>query len=245
MVLFLTGLHECYRTAITSIDKYRVSFASRSLISPKQWVEGLDRYEGISYHEESRGGTKGSRPYTLHIVELYHTDSHKRLKLYQSVSAEGVRSIWEDFCRKLNLPAVEKDGTSLIKRNVEDLDKSIRELVKEGKIRIDFDPSRPPPSGLLAESKGDDVQVIAVAQELHPVDRLCLNPGQYRSTIAACVSRNFASRRDATTCPLVLEFELFQAGGPRRNGKHGLASGVRRLAIQLFDYHIPTAKSIS
>ncbi len=165
-VLFLTGLHELTRVAITSIDKDRVLFAARSLIRSKQWVEDIDRYEGISYREESHGGTKGSRPYTLYIVELYHTDSNKRLKLYQSACAQGVRSIWEDFCRKLNLPAVEKDGNSLIKRNVEDLDKSIRDLVKEGKIHIDFDPSQPPPSGLKAKAKGDDFQVINARGDL-------------------------------------------------------------------------------
>jgi hypothetical protein len=160
-----TGLHQLSSVTTTTIDARQVSFSSKSLIRSKQWMEEIDRYEGIAYREESHGGSKRSSPYTLHIVELYHADSKKTQKIYQSISARGVRAIWEDYCRKLNLPAVEKDGNTLIKRNVEDLDKSIRDLVKGGKLNIAFDPSRTPPKGVKVNAAGDIFEVILTKDE--------------------------------------------------------------------------------
>jgi hypothetical protein len=159
-ISFPTGLHQLSSVTTTTIDARRVSFSSKSLVRSKQWMEEIDRYEGIAYREESHGGTKTSRPYTLYIVELYHADSNKNQKIYQSTSAQGARQIWEDYCRVLNLAAVEKDGSTLIKRNVEDLDKSVRDLVKEGKLSIDFDPSRPPPKGLKVNAAEEIFEVV-------------------------------------------------------------------------------------
>lgn len=159
-IALATGLHQLSSVTTTTIDARQVSFSSKSLIRSKQWMEEIDRYEGIAYREEFHQGSKGSRPYTLYIVELFHTDGNKTQALYQSIAADGARQIWEDYCRKLNLPAVEKDGSTLIKRNVEDLDKSVRDLVKEGKLSIDFDPSRPPPKGLKVNAAGDVFEVV-------------------------------------------------------------------------------------
>jgi hypothetical protein len=123
-------------------------------------VEDINGYHGILSRHEYHPGGKNRPSYTLYIVELYHTDKEKAVTLYQSTSSEGMRGVWEDFCRKLNLPAVEKDGSNVIKRDVEDLDKSVRVLVNEGKLAIDFDLSQSPPKGLQAKAVGDTFQVI-------------------------------------------------------------------------------------
>jgi len=157
-VMLMVGLHHLL-IVTTTVDKVRISSSSRSLFGSKQWAEDLEAYVGILYRNEYHYQGKGSS-YTLYIVELCHTDKEKIVILYQSTSPEGVRAIWEDSCRKLNLQAVEKDGSSLIKRDVEDLDKSVRELVNEGKLNIDFDISQSPPKGLQAKSVGDMFQVI-------------------------------------------------------------------------------------
>lgn len=59
-------------------------------------------------------------------------------------------------------PAIETDGSKVIKRNVEDLDKSVRELVKEGKVQVEFDPSKPPPPGLSLKVDGDVLELTVV-----------------------------------------------------------------------------------
>jgi len=157
-VMLMGGLHHLL-IVTTTVDKGRICSSSRSLFRSKQWTEDVEGYEGILYRNEYHYQGKGSS-YTLYIVELYHTDKDKIVILYQSISPEGVRAIWEDSCRKLNLQAVEKDGSSLIKRDVEDLDKSVRDLVNEGKLGIDFDMSQSPPKGLQAKSVGGIFQVI-------------------------------------------------------------------------------------
>jgi len=165
ILLFLSGLNTLFKVTTTTIDKCQIAFSFKSLFRSKQWVEDLERYEGILYRDEYHSGGKNQRSFTLYIVELYHTDKDKVVILHQSTSSEGMREIWEDSCRKLNLPAVEKDGSSLIKRDVEDLDKSVRDLVKEGKISIHFDPSLTPPKGLKVNAAGDIFQVILTKDE--------------------------------------------------------------------------------
>jgi hypothetical protein len=157
-VMLMGGLHHLL-IVTTTVDKVRIYSSSRSLFGSKQWAEDLEAYEGILYRDEYHYQGKGSS-YPLYIIELYHTNKDKVVILYQSTSPEGVRAIWEDSCRKLNMQAVEKDGSSLIKRDVEDLDKSVRELVNEGKLNFDCDISQSPPKGLQATSVGDMFQVI-------------------------------------------------------------------------------------
>lgn len=165
IVLFFSGLNELFKVTKTTIDKRQISFSFRSLFGSKQWVENLQEYEGILCRDEYRSERKNQRVGTLYTVELFHVDKDKIVILYQSTTMEGVRGIWENYCRKLNLQAVEKDGSSFIKRDVEDLDKSVRDLVKEGKISINFDPAQLPPKGLRVNAAGDVFQVILTKGE--------------------------------------------------------------------------------
>jgi len=156
--LFLIGLNELFKVTTTTIDKRQISFSFRSLLRSKQWVEDFENYKGILYRDAHPSGGKNKPSSTLYTVELFHNDREK-VVLYQSTYSKGMRRIWEDSCRKLNLQALEIDGSSLVKRNIEDLDKSIRDLVKEGKRSIDFEPSRPPPKGLKAKLAGNAFQI--------------------------------------------------------------------------------------
>lgn len=158
-VLFMAGLHQLLSVTAITIDERRISYSSKSLFSSKEWGEEFGKYEGILYRDEGHYGGKGAS-YTLYIVELYHTDKDKIVILYRSTSAKGVRAICEDSCRKLNLQAVEKDGKNIIARDVADLDKSVRDLVKDEKLNINFDLSQSPPKGLQAKAVGDMFQVV-------------------------------------------------------------------------------------
>jgi hypothetical protein len=157
---FIMGVYEFSRVTEISFDKDCVSFSSKSLFGAKQWMEDIGKFDGILNREEFHSGGKNRSSYTLYIVELYHTDHKKNIRLFQSTTSKGVRAIWEEYCRNLNLPALEKNGSQIDKRDVEDLDKSVRDQVKEGKLRIDFDPSRPPPKGLRTKVADDMFQVI-------------------------------------------------------------------------------------
>jgi hypothetical protein len=166
IVMFLAGFNELFKVTTTTIDKRQITFSSRSLFRSKQWVEDFATYKGILYRIASSSGGKYKPSSTLYRVELFHNDREKVVILHQSSSSKGMRGIWEDSCRKLNLQALEIEGSSLVKRNIDDLDKSVRDLVKEEKISIHFDPSLPPPKGLKVNGAGNMLHVILTKDEI-------------------------------------------------------------------------------
>jgi hypothetical protein len=157
--LFLTGLWLLTRTVKTTIHHDRIEQSSRSIFGSKYWNENISNYPGIVYRSEYHSGGKNQSSYTLYIVELHHPDKKKRIKLYSSKSDHGVRKIWEDCCRNLNMPALQADGNEMQERATEDLDKSVKELASEGKLSVAFDPSAPPPPGIQLTPKQDTLRI--------------------------------------------------------------------------------------
>ena len=157
--IFLGGLYTMTFRETIRIDANSVSREAKSIFGYKYWTEPLERYSGVLSRTEQRSGGKNSSPYTVYIVELYHEDKKKRILLYESRSGNSFRTIWEDYCRQLNKPAMERAGNKMHTRDVADLDKSVRELVQEGKITVDFDPKAPPPKGFDARVAGGQLRV--------------------------------------------------------------------------------------
>ena len=157
--IFLGGLYVMTFRETIRIDATNVSRESKSIFGYKYWTEPLQRYSGVLSRTERRSGGKNSSSYTAHIIELYHEDKKKRILLYESRSDRGFRKIWEDYCRQLNIPAIQDAGGKMHTRAVSDLDKSVRELVQEGKVSVDFDPKAPPPAGFDARVVGGSLRV--------------------------------------------------------------------------------------
>ncbi len=157
-ILFYGVYNLTFRETIR-IDATNVTRESQSIFGYKYWTEPLQRYPGILQRTERRSGGKNSSSYTLHIVELYHEDKKKRIKLYESRSPNGFRQIWEDYSRQLNKPALEGGKGNMVARAVDDLDKSVRDLALEGKLEVDFDPRKPPPAGFDLRVDGDQLRV--------------------------------------------------------------------------------------
>ena len=157
--LFILGLRTLTNVTTIRFDEHDVSCESKWIFGYKSWRESLANYPGVVQRSEYHSGGKNRPSYTLYIVELHHDDKHRRVRLYESRSNDGIRPIWEDYCRQLGKPALEDDGGTLRARPVEDLDKSVRELAKEGKVDFTFDPSVPPPQGLTLSVQGDVLQV--------------------------------------------------------------------------------------
>lgn len=167
-LLFLGGIHLLVASTTTVIDSNRVTVSKRSLFGTKQWSEALAAFQGITWRSEYHSGGKNKPSYTLYIVELKHTDPKKAVKLYESRAGGNIRAIWEDHCRKLNLPAVETDGKSIVKRDVADLDKSVKELIEEGKMKVDLNPTKPPPD-LAVRADGDFLEVSTLRKKVAPL----------------------------------------------------------------------------
>lgn len=168
VALFLGGLHLMFSSVTTVIDQHKITVTKKSLFGTKQWSEVLSAFEGVLSRSEYHSGGKNRPSYTLYIVELRHKEPRKVIKLYESKENFAVRTVWEDYCRKLNMPALEADGARFLKRDVEDLDKSVKELVRDGKVKVDFDPSKPPPSELSLRIDGGVLE-LTVLKKPSPV----------------------------------------------------------------------------
>ncbi len=159
VALMCTGLWLLtYRKKI-AISHENVDVDIKSVFGHKLWDEPLRQYKGVLARSEYHSGGKNSPSYTLFIIELLHEDKKKNIRLYDSTSDDGFRAVWKDFCRDLNMPALEKEGEDVYVREVEDLDKSARELAREGKLEVDFDPDKAPPKGFQIDVLPEGLQV--------------------------------------------------------------------------------------
>lgn len=154
-----TGVWMVTFCATTCIGNGSVSHEAESIFGKRYWQEPLTRYKGILRRSEYHPGRKNRPAYTLYIVELYHEQKKKRVPLYSATKDDGLRTIWEDYCRQLGLPGLEEDGGEIRERQVADLDKTLRELVAEGKLELEFDPSATPPKGMSLSREGELLRI--------------------------------------------------------------------------------------
>jgi hypothetical protein len=172
--LFRVALNQFFIRSKLSIELKEISYQKSSLFGNTYWVEPLDQYKGILHRSEYHSGGKNSSSYTLYIIELLHEDKEKKILLYQSRSDSGVRALWEDYCRALKLPALEEADGGLVGRDVDDLDKSVRQLVEEDKVKIEFDHRKRPPDGLTLAADGDRLTVTVEKKGLSAIGALIM-----------------------------------------------------------------------
>lgn len=134
--LILLGLHVVrFRKSIT-IDRYFVAVEQRGLFGTREWREPLSNYLGVLKRVERRSSRKSKRTY--YIVDLKHrSDDKKTINLYTARSDRELREKWEQFARQLQVPALEQGADGPVVRQTEDLDKTVTELLDEGRIAVD------------------------------------------------------------------------------------------------------------
>ena len=156
--LFLFGLNQFFMRGMITITSDSVTLNRSGLFGYTQWNEYLTNYEGLLYRSEHHHRNKGP-DYTLSIIELYHNNPRKNIRLFESRSPEGVRHKWENYCRALNMAALERADEGIVKRQVEDLDKSIQQLGKEEKIHVEDVSLDNPPKGITVVSENDVTEI--------------------------------------------------------------------------------------
>ena len=157
--LLVAGLKMATTRRTLRFSRDQVGFEERSWLGHRQWSEPLDRFPGLRARSEYHSGGKNRSSYTLYFIELFHPDPHKRLRLHESRSPDGLRALHEEYCRQLGRPALEGEGADMVERRPEDLDKSVAELAREGKLKVDFDPAQPPPAKVSLKVEGDQLRI--------------------------------------------------------------------------------------
>ena len=101
--------------------------------------------------EKYHPGGKNRSSYTLYKVVLKHrADEVRDVLLYCSRSDSKHRHETEPFATMLQRPVLVDEGEGrYVERTVQDLDKSIAELVDEGEIDARFNPYDQPQGGKL------------------------------------------------------------------------------------------------
>jgi len=94
--------------------------------------EPLDNYIGVRLRVLfTQAGLFNKNRY---IIDLYHSDKNKIVPLYITTKNKNIRKIWENYARTFKLPALSIGDRGLVRREVQDLTKSIIELNTEGKL---------------------------------------------------------------------------------------------------------------
>ncbi len=115
----------------------------RTLFGRRTWAEPLSSYRGV-LPERQTSQIHGQGP--LYILRLKHKTHRRRtVELYRSRSADGLRQKQEHYAKLFGRPALVKIEGGYRERRVEDLGRSVRERVAAGTLRVEFDPSLPPP----------------------------------------------------------------------------------------------------
>lgn len=158
--LFLSYIR--YRKII--FDGEQVEIIDRKIGGKKTtYREKLKNYEGIQLRIEFfQFGFLNKNRY---IIELRHKNLNKTAPLYISTSAKNIRSKWKYYAKTLKLPALILTKDGLVKRNIEDLDKPIKKLYKEGKIINEYNGADKLPASVIVVRKKDKT-VIKMAKIL-------------------------------------------------------------------------------
>lgn len=145
-------------------DGKNIQIVDRQIGGKKNiYKEALKNYEGVQLRIEFfQFGFLNKNRY---IIELRHKNLHKVAPLYISTSGKNIRSKWKYYAKSLNLPALILTNNGLVKRDVEDLDKSVRELFREGKLKNDYNAAASLPESVVVVRKKDKT-VIKMAKIL-------------------------------------------------------------------------------
>ncbi len=153
--VLLFGIHSLMWRRRIAFDGSAFTVAEHGLKGTRQWSEPVSAYHGVLRHTR-RVRTK-NRSYTVYLIDLVHPDEDRKINLYTSTKEGGFREKWEQFARDVGLPALEEGEAGIVRREAEDLDKSVGDLIGEGKVAIDREVLSRPPTGLAVGYEGDVV----------------------------------------------------------------------------------------
>ncbi|MFC1745355.1 hypothetical protein ACFL35_15280 [Candidatus Riflebacteria bacterium] len=152
------SLPDLYKSSSIIIDRDAVNCKEKNPLGENTWREPLKNYKGVLSRSEMRSTKSqvgGSSTYVAYTLVLQHARLERCQYLYIALDEKELREKWKSYARELNLPALIEDKIGGIeKRDPEDLDKSIKELVQDQKIKLTFDTKELPPPGIIVKNDG-------------------------------------------------------------------------------------------
>lgn len=161
------GLTLLFRRHQAILSEDGVEVTERGLFGVRAWYEPYGAFKGVLYRRIVIRGKHRTRTYQ--VIELLHEDRSKCVPLFVRRSSEVPRARWERYAQRLKLPAIEIEDDGLLARGHEDLDKSLAELVAEGKVNHAFDPDAQAPEGLVVTRDHADAFTIAITAPRIPL----------------------------------------------------------------------------
>ncbi len=157
--VFVAVFEYLFGGSIIRFTETAVTYRRFSLFKHTRWTEPLTNYRGVlrsSVVRRSGSRRQGNTSYhTDYLLTLSHMLESKNIVLFDSRSPRGQRATWEWWARLLNKPAIDLTDHGEMTRDVNDLDVSVRELVKRGTLPVSFDRSQSPPKGVHMKDTGD------------------------------------------------------------------------------------------
>lgn len=129
---------------------HRRLFKGRQVLSEK-----LANYSGVRFRMEFH--QSGFILKTLYILELYHHNVDKIVPLYIATTDKKLRHIWKDYAKKLKLPALLNTDEGIKQYSAKELNKSVRELYKQGVFEDKYDDYSRIPSTVTYARKKDKI----------------------------------------------------------------------------------------
>lgn len=135
-------------------DGKSVTMVLRPAIGQKQtFRENIENYEGVMLRIEFfQCGFINKNKY---IIELYHKNPKKIVPLYISTSEDNIRKIWENYALKLNLPTLIYTDEGMVRRDVADLNKTLKEMCLVWDLKKKFNENSKPSSNIAVTRKPD------------------------------------------------------------------------------------------
>ncbi|MGN0914204.1 MAG: hypothetical protein ACI4OW_04845 [Alphaproteobacteria bacterium] len=141
-------------------DKGNVIVVHRPVFGEKKtYKDKIKNYEGVRLRIEFfQFGMLNKNKY---IIELYHKNSFKTIPLYISTSGKYIRKKWEYYARMLNMPTLIMTDEGMVSRDIEDLNKSIKEMAEKWHLANQFDDRAPLPPTIAYVRKADKTVIKA------------------------------------------------------------------------------------
>ncbi len=98
-------------------------------------ADSLSEYLGVRYRTRVIN-VLGLTSYTQHIIDLQHPNETKTILLYVSKNGENISKKWEELARQMQMPALFNTANGIIEIPLEDIQKALPELLKEGKVPV-------------------------------------------------------------------------------------------------------------